>query len=137
MPEASWLPDPSGGHELRYWNGHAWTEHVSDRGATSVEPPPPDLPGPLDAAGPPPPRSPAAAAAGDTPSWKDRLEQRAERGRRNLAEQQARRTEQEADPGAPPGSDLLELLRGLGELRDDGILTEEEFAAQKAQLLAG
>ncbi len=37
MPEASWLPDPSGGHELRYWNGTAWTEHVSDQGATSVE----------------------------------------------------------------------------------------------------
>jgi hypothetical protein len=130
MPEASWLPDPSGGHELRYWNGHAWTEHVSDRGATSVEPPPPDLPGPLDAAGPPPPRAPTAAAGGK-PSWKNRLEQMADQGSQKLAEQ-------EADPAAPPpGGDLLEQLRGLSDLRDDGILTEEEFTAQKAKLLAG
>ena len=55
MPEASWLPDPSGGHELRYWNGATWTEHVSDQGTTAVEPPPPGLPAPPDAAPPPPP----------------------------------------------------------------------------------
>jgi len=28
-------------------------------------------------------------------------------------------------------------LRTLGELRDQGVLTEEEFAAQKAKILAG
>ena len=39
-----------------------------------------------------------------------------------------------ADPtGAPV--DMVEQLRKLGELRDAGILTEEEFAAQKARLL--
>jgi hypothetical protein len=44
-----------------------------------------------------------------------------------------------APPAAPaaPQPDLVDQLRRLGELRDAGILTEEEFAAQKAKLLAG
>jgi hypothetical protein len=42
-----------------------------------------------------------------------------------------------APPPAPAGGDLVEQLRKLGELRDAGILTEEEFAGQKAKLLAG
>ncbi len=29
-----WLPDPTGRHELRYWDGNRWTEHVSTRGET-------------------------------------------------------------------------------------------------------
>ena len=40
-------------------------------------------------------------------------------------------------PAAPPGGDMVEQLRKLGELRDAGILTEEEFAAQKAKILGG
>jgi len=39
-----------------------------------------------------------------------------------------------AGPGGP-GSDTIEQLRQLGELRDQGVLTEEEFAQQKARLL--
>ena len=31
---------------------------------------------------------------------------------------------------------MIEQLKQLGQLRDQGILTEEEFAAQKAKLLA-
>jgi pSer/pThr/pTyr-binding forkhead associated (FHA) protein len=34
-----WAADPYGRHELRYWDGQSWTMHVSDRGATSVDPP--------------------------------------------------------------------------------------------------
>jgi hypothetical protein len=37
---------------------------------------------------------------------------------------------------APAGSDPIQQLKELGELRDKGVLTEEEFAAQKAKLLA-
>jgi hypothetical protein len=37
MP-AQWYPDPSGRHELRYWNGTEWTDEVSDMGATSTDP---------------------------------------------------------------------------------------------------
>jgi hypothetical protein len=35
---AGWLPDPSSRHELRYWNGARWTEHVNDSGAPSLDP---------------------------------------------------------------------------------------------------
>ncbi|MGO9977408.1 MAG: SHOCT domain-containing protein [Solirubrobacteraceae bacterium] len=37
---------------------------------------------------------------------------------------------------AAPGSDVLEQLRKLGELRNTGVLTETEFEAKKAELLA-
>jgi Short C-terminal domain len=36
---------------------------------------------------------------------------------------------------APAGSDTIEQLKELGELKRQGILTDEEFAAQKAKLL--
>jgi hypothetical protein len=36
---------------------------------------------------------------------------------------------------AAPAADPIEQLKKLGELRDQGILTEEEFAAQKAKIL--
>lgn len=35
---ADWHKDPMGRHEYRYWNGTAWTEHVSDGGVRSVDP---------------------------------------------------------------------------------------------------
>jgi len=40
-----------------------------------------------------------------------------------------------AAPAAPSTDDVLEQLQKLGELKAQGILTEEEFAAQKAKLL--
>ena len=40
-------------------------------------------------------------------------------------------------PAAPTESDMLTQLQQLGQLRDAGVLTEEEFAAQKAKILAG
>jgi uncharacterized protein YxjI len=36
---AGWHPDPMGRHELRYWDGTQWTEHVSSHGRQSVDPP--------------------------------------------------------------------------------------------------
>jgi hypothetical protein len=43
-----------------------------------------------------------------------------------------------APPAAPAGggSDVLEQLTKLGELKAAGVLTEEEFAMQKARILA-
>jgi Short C-terminal domain len=38
-------------------------------------------------------------------------------------------------PAAAPAPDPLEQLTKLGQLRDSGVLTEEEFAAQKAKIL--
>ena len=35
---AAWYADPSRRHEVRYWNGEAWTEHVADNGVASVDP---------------------------------------------------------------------------------------------------
>ena len=50
---------------------------------------------------------------------------------------------QYAQPAPPPPAaapsgtdDMFEQLRQLAELKDQGILTEEEFAAQKARILA-
>jgi Protein of unknown function (DUF2510) len=34
---AGWFPDASGRHELRYWDGTSWTEHVSDNGAQATD----------------------------------------------------------------------------------------------------
>jgi hypothetical protein len=38
-------------------------------------------------------------------------------------------------PAAPPQDDSIAKLKELGELHAQGILTDEEFAAQKAKLL--
>lgn len=63
---------------------------------------------------------------------------------RELEAQQAMAAQQQAAPPPPSAApavgagavdDTIEQLRKLGELRDAGILTEEEFAAQKAKLL--
>jgi hypothetical protein len=39
-------------------------------------------------------------------------------------------------PAAPSTDDMLEQLQKLGELKTAGVLTEEEFQAQKAKILA-
>ena len=33
-----WYPDPMGRAQLRYWDGTAWTDHVSTNGQTSIDP---------------------------------------------------------------------------------------------------
>jgi len=42
-----------------------------------------------------------------------------------------------AAPAAADSDDLIEKLTKLGALRDQGILTDAEFEAQKAKALAG
>ena len=34
---AAWHPDPTGRHQLRYWDGQDWTEHVSDHGVQAID----------------------------------------------------------------------------------------------------
>lgn len=34
-----WMPDPTGQHELRYWDGTQWTDHVSDAGVSGKDQP--------------------------------------------------------------------------------------------------
>ena len=33
-----WHPDPMGRHSMRYWDGSAWTDHVSTNGVQGVDP---------------------------------------------------------------------------------------------------
>ena len=44
---------------------------------------------------------------------------------------------QAAEATASPATSVAEELKKLAELRDSGVLTGEEFGAQKAKLLAG
>jgi hypothetical protein len=39
-------------------------------------------------------------------------------------------------PAAPSEADVISQLKQLGELHASGVLTDDEFAAQKAKLLA-
>ena len=110
--DAGWLPDPTGTHQVRYWDGAQWTEHVSDGGTTAVDPLPADAspPPPPVAAPPPPPPPPAAEVPATTGrgGWKDKLKnaaqtaatqgkQMAEQAKTTMAEQQSKRTDQWAN----------------------------------------
>ncbi len=35
---AGWHPDPMGRHQMRYWDGNVWTEHVSTNGVQATDP---------------------------------------------------------------------------------------------------
>ena len=81
-----------------------------------------------------------AVASGTATAVRNRVSRRqAERWSEQGASQPAYLQPQQASappPQAPPpAADPIEQLTKLGELRDKGVLTEEEFAAQKAQLL--
>ena len=36
--DSGWHPDPSGKHELRFWDGERWTDHVSSSGQQRRDP---------------------------------------------------------------------------------------------------
>ena len=75
-----------------------------------------------------------AAVAGTASAVGGRVRHRQER---KWAEQEAPPQEpQAAAPGAA-GPSMIDQLRQLGDLKDQGVLTEQEFADQKAKLLAG
>ena len=51
-------------------------------------------------------------------------------------DEQTEQTSQEPPPPPEPAPvDVVTQLKGLAELKNQGILTEEEFAAQKAKIL--
>lgn len=79
-----------------------------------------------------------AVASGTATAVRNRVSRRqAERWSEQGAPQPAYLQPQQAAPPPPqaPAADPIEQLAKLGELRDKGVLTEEEFAAQKANLL--
>jgi hypothetical protein len=57
---------------------------------------------------------------------------------RRQADRWAQQEEPQQAPAAAPetGQSTIDQLKELGELKAQGILTDEEFAAQKAKLLA-
>lgn len=80
-----------------------------------------------------------AVIAGTATSVSNRVSRR--QGQR-WAQQEAQEAPQQQAPvdapapaAAPAGESVIDQLKQLGELKSQGILTEEEFAAQKAKLL--
>ena len=77
-----------------------------------------------------------AVIAGTATSVSNRVSKR--QGERWAAREQQQYAQQDPPPQAAPaggGSSMIEQLKELGQLKEQGILTEEEFAAQKAKLL--
>ena len=86
-----------------------------------------------------------AVVAGTATAVSNRVSRR--QGERWASEQDAAAYEeqqayQQAPPPPPPAAaapaadDMLEQLKKLGELHDAGVLTDEEFAAQKAKIMS-
>jgi hypothetical protein len=80
-----------------------------------------------------------AAIAGTATAVSNRVSRR--QGERWAQQEQAQAAPAEAPPpppqaaAAPAEASVIDQLRELGELKEQGILTEDEFAAQKAKLL--
>ena len=77
-----------------------------------------------------------AVIAGTATSVSNRVSRR--QGQR-WAEQEQQQAPAYAEPppqAAAPAADPMDQLVKLGELREKGLLTDEEFAQQKAKLLA-
>lgn len=81
-----------------------------------------------------------AVIAGTATSVSNRVSRR--QGERWAEQEQQAAVQAQAAPAAPPqaapqagGGSTINQLKELGELKAQGILTEEEFAAQKAKIL--
>ena len=75
------------------------------------------------------------------PAWKARFDSKLKMELGRVAAQQQAPSEGQSRPRSGNGkSDIVSLaeeLSALGKLRDDGLLTEDEFAALKARALEG
>jgi hypothetical protein len=78
-----------------------------------------------------------AAIAGTATAVSNRVSRRQGQRWAQQEEQQQAPAPVAAAPAAPAagGQSTIDQLKELGELKAQGILTEEEFAAQKAKLL--
>ncbi len=77
-----------------------------------------------------------AVIAGTATSVSNRVSKRQGERWAQQEEQQAAQQAPAAPAAAPAGeTSTIDQLKQLGELKSQGILTEEEFAAQKAKLL--
>jgi hypothetical protein len=75
-----------------------------------------------------------AVVAGTATAVSNRVSRRQARRWAGQDQQQYAEPVYEQEP-APPAEDPVAELRELAKLRDDGILTDEEFAAQKRKIL--
>jgi hypothetical protein len=90
-----------------------------------------------------------AVVAGTASAVSGRVQRRqaekfAERDAQTVAQRDAAYQQQVAAQAPPPpepapaaATDVVAQLQGLADLKDRGILTEEEFAAQKSKILGG
>jgi hypothetical protein len=74
-----------------------------------------------------------AVIAGTATSVSNRVSRR--QGDRWAQQEEAQQAPPAAPAPAASGQSTIDQLKELGELKAQGILTEEEFAAQKAKLL--
>jgi hypothetical protein len=75
-----------------------------------------------------------AVIAGTATAVSNRVSRR--QGERWAQQEQPQYAEQAPPSQAPaPAADPIAQLKQLGELRDQGVLTEAEFAAEKAKIL--
>src|SRR4051794_16839860 len=81
------------------------------------------------------PAAPAVPPGPGTPASNGVPPRQGKRGPAQEEQQQPQRPAPAA-PAAAPARSTIDQLKELGELKAQGILTEEEFAAQKAKLLA-
>jgi hypothetical protein len=83
-----------------------------------------------------------AVVAGTATAVSNRVSRR-QASRWGAQEAQAYPEEQYAAPPPPPappaadGQSRVDALKELASLKDQGVLTEEEFAAEKARILSG
>lgn len=84
-----------------------------------------------------------AVIAGTATSVSNRVSRRQGRRWAQQEQEQYAQAQQQAAPPPPPappasgGVDRLEALKQLGELKSQGVLTDAEFEAEKARILAG
>jgi TPP-dependent pyruvate/acetoin dehydrogenase alpha subunit len=76
-----------------------------------------------------------AVIAGTATAVSNRVSRR--QANRWAAEEDQGQYQEAAPMAAAPAADPLEQLKELGELKASGVLTEAEFEAQKAKILAG
>ena len=79
-----------------------------------------------------------AVVAGTATAVSNRVSRRqANRWSQQEEQQYAQQPQQYVQQAPPPAAPtMVEQLKSLAELKDQGILTEAEFAAQKAKILA-
>jgi hypothetical protein len=77
-----------------------------------------------------------AVIAGTATAVSNRVSRRQANRWSNQEEQQYAEPAPAPAPAAPAAPDMITQLEQLADLKDKGILTDEEFAAQKAKILA-